>query len=113
MDLKLAGRVLYVTGGSHGIGRATVDALLREGALVATCARDLPSQQEPLRLRLVLQGCDVRDASAMQGALSEVLGRFGRLDGVVANAGYGTSGRVLETAAGEWMAQFELKLFGV
>ena len=40
MDLQLAGRLVVVTGGSSGIGRATVRLLLEEGACVATCARD-------------------------------------------------------------------------
>ena len=40
MDLKLSGRAYYVTGGSRGIGRAVVEGLLAEGAMVGTCARD-------------------------------------------------------------------------
>ena len=40
MDLKLKDRVIIVTGGSAGIGRATVKTLLEEGAKVAVCARN-------------------------------------------------------------------------
>ncbi len=120
MDLRLAGRVFYVTGGSRGIGRAVVGTLLEEGASVGTCARDLAALEgawaglePPLRSRLALQECDVRDAAGMHTVLAEALDRFGRLDGVVANAGFGIPGRVLETPAGEWLAQYEMKLFGV
>ncbi|MGB8945433.1 MAG: SDR family NAD(P)-dependent oxidoreductase, partial [Streptomyces sp.] len=40
MDLGLADRTVLVTGGSSGVGLATVRALLDEGARVATCGRD-------------------------------------------------------------------------
>ena len=42
MDLQLHGTVAIVTGGSSGIGLATVKSLLDEGARVATCARRQP-----------------------------------------------------------------------
>jgi NAD(P)-dependent dehydrogenase (short-subunit alcohol dehydrogenase family) len=41
MDLQLTGRTVLVTGGSSGVGLATVRALLDEGANVVTCARRL------------------------------------------------------------------------
>jgi len=119
MDLALAGRAYVVTGGSRGVGRAVVAALLDEGALVATCARDSAGLRAAWRdvpggrERLLLRGCDVLDADRL-GALVEATARaFGRLDGVVANAGAGVLGGVLATAASEWDTQFAIKVHGV
>ena len=120
MDLKLDGRAFFVTGGSRGVGHAVVTALLGEGALIATCARDgvalersYAALPDTLRTRLVLDACDVRDAERTENAVAGAVERFGRLDGVVANAGQGTLGTVLAAADSDWTAQFELKLTGV
>jgi 3-oxoacyl-[acyl-carrier protein] reductase len=120
MDLQLKGRSFYVTGGSRGVGRAIVTVLLREGALVGTCARDhdalalcwssLPKSE---RSRLVTSQCDVRDYTQVEAALAVAVKEFGRLDGVVANAGFGMAGRVLDTGREDWMTQYELKVMSV
>lgn len=117
MDLGLAGRAVYVTGGSRGVGRAVVERLLAEGATVATCARDdaalagvfaaTPSD------RLLLGRCDVGDRDAVHADVDRAVRHFGRLDAVVANAGAGTVGGVLETALDEFDAQFSIKVHGV
>lgn len=119
MELCMKNRVYFVTGGSRGIGRALVDALLEEGARVGVCARSaeglaalrdgLPPER---RACLCLHACDVRDAGAVRAAVEETAARFGGLDGVAANAGYGSSGGVLDTEAADWSAQYELKLAG-
>ncbi|MFD9247940.1 SDR family NAD(P)-dependent oxidoreductase, partial [Streptomyces sp. NPDC059556] len=71
MDLGLADRTIVVTGGSSGVGLATVRALLDEGARVATCGRDADRLAKAAarlgagRDRLLTGVCDVRDADAV------------------------------------------------
>lgn len=120
MDLALGGRAYYVSGGSRGVGRAVVSLLLAEGAMVGTCAREaaplerfraeLPDED---RDRLRVDGFDVRDAAAAAAAVAGAAERFGCLDGVVANAGAGSFGGVLDTSGEAWQEQFEMKICSV
>lgn len=113
MDLRLEGSVVFVTGGSTGIGRSVVDRLLHEGATVATCARD----EQRLRAayadvddgRLLLQAGDVTDPVALRAMTERIVARFGRLDGVVANAGTGAIGDVLRLGPETFDQQFAVK----
>jgi NAD(P)-dependent dehydrogenase (short-subunit alcohol dehydrogenase family) len=118
MDLGLADRTVLVTGGSSGVGLATVRALLDEGANVATCGRDAARLAEAAaRLdggdRLLTAVCDVRDADAVHGFVQRAADRFGRLDGLVNNAGRSRMKRLDETTAEDWRDELELKFAGV
>lgn len=120
MDLQLEERVIFVTGGSRGIGRTIVEDLLKEGARVSTCARNMTeleqlrdSLSESVRSRLMIQECDVRSPEAVRRVVENTNQQFGRLDGVVTNAGFGISGKVLDTPPDAWMSQYEMKLLSV
>ena len=120
MNLSLEKRVYFITGGSRGIGKSIVTQLLKEGACVGTCSRNLEDLEEfhqslshEEHLRLCIHPCDVRDAAAVQSALDLTVEKFGRLDGVVTNAGSGISGRVLETSVPDYLSQYEMKLSSV
>jgi NAD(P)-dependent dehydrogenase (short-subunit alcohol dehydrogenase family) len=119
LDLEIAGRAYYVTGGSKGVGRAVVEALLEEGAFVGTCARDRVALHDALGAhpalqdsRLLVHAADVRNADAVARCIADTVQRFGRLDGVVANAGAGVTGGVLDADNSVWAGQLEIKIFG-
>ncbi|MEU3839214.1 SDR family oxidoreductase [Streptomyces sp. NPDC028635] len=118
MDLGLADRAVLVTGGSSGVGLATVRALLGEGAHVATCGRDADRlAQAAARLgagdRLLTGACDVRDAGATAAFTERAAAHFGRLDALVNNAGQSRMKRLDDTTSADWRDELELKFAGV
>jgi NAD(P)-dependent dehydrogenase (short-subunit alcohol dehydrogenase family) len=119
MDLYLRERVILVTGGSSGVGLATLRALHAEGALLATCARDEERLAKALadagirRERVLSVGCDVRDSEAVRALVDMVAARYGRLDGLVNNAGQSRIKRLAETTEDDWRDELELKFSSV
>ncbi|TCP45802.1 NAD(P)-dependent dehydrogenase (short-subunit alcohol dehydrogenase family) [Tamaricihabitans halophyticus] len=118
MDLGLRGRTYLVTGASSGVGLATTELLLAEGANVAACARDGRRLTEVVgRLagadRAATFAADVLDTTAVQDFVTSAADRFGGIDGVVNNAGRSLLASWTETTDEQWRAELELKLFGV
>ncbi|MEV6120580.1 SDR family oxidoreductase [Streptomyces sp. NPDC052077] len=116
MDLRLNGRAYLVTGASSGVGLATARLLLDEGCAVAACARDgdrLTAALGPDTDRLLTGAADVRDPEAVRRLTERAAGRFGRLDGVVNNAGRSLMASWNGTSRDQWRAELELKLFSV
>ncbi|MUL43053.1 SDR family NAD(P)-dependent oxidoreductase [Streptomonospora sp. PA3] len=108
-------KVWFITGASRGFGRLWAEAALERGDRVAATARDVtaleplterfPDTVLPLRL-------DVTDRAAVSGAVERAVERFGRLDVVVNNAGYGLFGMVEELTEAQLRAQLETNFFG-
>ena len=86
--IDLRDRVVLVTGGAGGIGRALCEALALQGARVALASRKL-SNLQPLADAIggFAVACDVREASQCQRAVDETVARFGRLDVLINNHG--------------------------
>ena len=82
--------VVIITGGTKGLGRASVKKWLGEGWRVATCARDeadLARLEEDLNNpNLLTQALDVSDANAVHGFVERVLGKWSRIDVLINNA---------------------------
>jgi NADP-dependent 3-hydroxy acid dehydrogenase YdfG len=99
----LSGKVVAVTGASAGIGRAAVFAFAREGARVAAAARRLERLQSlqaelgALGAEVLVMETDVADAAQVSRFVAATVERFGRLDVLVNNAGYGVRGTVEAT----------------
>ncbi len=90
-DLELSGRVVAVTGGSRGVGRAIVESFLDAGAAVVACGRHEPEPDDPLygaggrNAGFVV--ADVREPDGAQQLVQAATDRHGRLDVLVNNAG--------------------------
>lgn len=117
MDLGLRERTFLITGGSSGLGLGVADALAREGARVAICGRD-ERRLADAATRLDRYGgevltvpADVTSAADISMLIETVENRWGRLDGLVNNAGAHTAKPFTETTDEEWQADFELKVF--
>ncbi len=108
-------KVWFITGTSKGFGRIWAQAALERGDRVVATARnvaaldDLVARHGDNVLALTL---DVTDKAAVDAAVAEAHGRFGRLDVVVNNAGYGLFGMIEEISEADARAQLETNLFG-
>lgn len=119
MDLELKDKTVVVTGGSSGIGLATVRAALAEGARVAFCARGAErlekAAQELGRTfgteRLLARAFSVLDPEANAAFAAEVAERFGGCDALVTNAGQGRVSTYADTSDDDWREELELKFF--
>lgn len=107
MDLGLAGKVALVTGGTKGIGRAVVEALLAEGATVAFCARGAAEvEKTAAELGAVGTALDVADGAALTAWVTASAGQLGGIDVAVANV----SALAIGPGEDNWRAGFEVDL---
>jgi NAD(P)-dependent dehydrogenase (short-subunit alcohol dehydrogenase family) len=108
-------KVWFITGTSKGFGRVWAEAALARGDRVAATARDIKTLApliERFGERVAALSLDVTDKSAVGAAIKSAHERFGRLDVVINNAGYGLFGAIEEISEGEARAQMETNLFG-
>ncbi len=117
MDLGLKDKVAIVTGASRGIGFATAERLLSEGAKVAICARDrgrLDEAEQRLKVRgeVLAVSADTANPDAREAFVHAVLERFGRVDVLVNNAGTHVRATVDDMTDEQLQRQLDDKLFG-
>src|SRR4051794_29972615 len=124
-------RVVFITGGARGQGRAHALAFASEGARVAICDLAAPSDTAPYDLatpddlaetvRMVEDKgvdclaitADVRDTAQIEAAVQQVIGTFGRIDVCVANAGICGFAPVWEITDEMWDDMIATDLSGV
>jgi SDR family mycofactocin-dependent oxidoreductase len=125
------GRVVLITGGARGQGRSHALAFAREGADVAFCdiATQLDTVPYPMSTpddleetvalvkaegrRCFEARADVRSLTEIQGFAEQVVGEFGRIDFLLANAGIFSIGRIAEMNTATWVEMIEVNLTGV
>jgi len=119
MDLELDDKVVLITGGSDGLGRAAAARLVAEGARVAICARDEQRlERTAAELEAIGAGgevlampADVRDPAALERFLGAAVERWGRVDGLVNNAGETSAMRFESLTDDDLDRDLELKVY--
>lgn len=116
---RLENKIAIVTGAGRGIGEATAEAFIREGASVVIAELDAVTAQETaLRLsatggRAIAIQTDVTSSASIAAMVEETLRTFGRIDVLVNNAGINVFHEPLDTSDAEWRRCFAVDLDGV
>jgi 3-oxoacyl-[acyl-carrier protein] reductase len=115
MDSKLDGKVFVLTGASRGLGRATAELLVTDGARVVVTGRD----RDRLDAAVAALGdgalgvlADNADPASAQTVVDAALDRWGRLDGALISVGGPPTGTIMETPDAVWTASFESVFVG-
>ena len=115
MDLGLNGKVVIVTGSSDGLGASAARTLAKEGASVVICARNLQKLQA-VTMDISAAGgsimavqTDVTNAQHLENLVAQTLGRFGRIDALVNNAGRAAAQAFEQISDAAWDDDLALK----
>jgi 3(or 17)beta-hydroxysteroid dehydrogenase len=113
---RLAGKSVLVTGAASGIGRSMVEMFVREGARVAIADIDRAAGERvagALGAATIFVPLDVTDEEQWIAALDRAAASFGRLDGLVNNAGTVAVASIEKTSLAEWRRVHAVNLDGV
>ncbi len=119
MDLRLDGKVAFITGASKGIGRCVAEYLAREGSDVVITARNAGPLQDAAekiaaetgRAVLPLAG-DMSVTAEVQRCVDATLERFGKINILVTCAGSSPGGLLEDLTEEQWMSSLNLKFMG-
>jgi NADP-dependent 3-hydroxy acid dehydrogenase YdfG len=109
-------KVWFITGASTGFGRLLAEEVLKSGAKAIVTARnldkvaDLEKQYPKTALALAL---DVTNVGQVESAVTQAIAKFGEVDVLVNNAGYGVAGAIEEVSEEEFMPMYETNVFGL
>jgi NAD(P)-dependent dehydrogenase (short-subunit alcohol dehydrogenase family) len=113
MDLELKDKAFLITGGTDGLGLALAQRLVGDGGHVAVCGRDgdrLARAQDILGADAFCSQTDVTDGAQLDAFVDAALARFGRLDGLVNNAGQTAATSIADSSDEQWRRDYELKV---
>jgi len=111
------GKTVLVTGGSRGIGAATVELFMQTGANVAfnynknyRLSENLADSCEKYEGEIYFNECDVSDYQEVNGFIQRVLDKFGKIDILVNNAGIWEYGRIEDMTVDNWRKTMQVNL---
>src|SRR5258708_3531058 len=106
-------QTVLITGSSSGIGQAAAQVLAAQGWNVAATARDPASLAHLTGANILTLPLDVTDEASIAAAVASATARFGTIDVLVNNAGYGLFGPLEGMTAEQLEAQFQTNVFGM
>jgi NAD(P)-dependent dehydrogenase (short-subunit alcohol dehydrogenase family) len=115
----LEGKVALITGASSGIGAALAREYARRGADAVLLARRVDRLEEvaesvvDLGRRALALECDVTAGQDLERAAARAVDEFGRVDRVIANAGFGVASPLAKLTLDDFRRQFETNVYGV
>lgn len=104
-------KVVFITGASSGIGKATAIKLSGQGHAVYGSVRDMNDLKDNKDIKPIV--LDMTDYKSLENAVNTVIKAEGKIDVLFNNAGYGLYGTVEETSIEDAKKQFEVNLFGL
>lgn len=113
------GKTVLITGASSGIGEALALELAQQGANLALLARrtdrlkSVAAECEKKGVRAITVECDVTKESDLKHAAQVTRESFGKIDVVIANAGFGVAGNFTRLKTEDYRRQFETNVFGL
>ena len=111
-------RTVFITGANSGVGLATVKVFAREGWNVVATARDPASATHLQEFahshedNILIVVLDMTKPSTYQQALDAAINKFGKVDVLVNNAGYGQFGPLESLEMEDYRRQFDVNVFG-
>ncbi len=111
--IKNMKKIILLTGASSGIGYQTAESLAKEGHIVYGAARRIEKMEDLKQFGVKSIYLDVTDKNSIKNAVDTIIGKEGRIDVLINNAGYGSFGAVEDVDISEAKMQFEVNLFGL
>jgi NAD(P)-dependent dehydrogenase (short-subunit alcohol dehydrogenase family) len=106
-------KIWFITGTSSGLGRSLADAVLSNGDTVVATARDLHKNQDLVERygdQIFSVQLDVTDEKQIHKVVNDAAARFGRIDVLVNNAGFGITGATEAFTQAQFRSQIETNL---
>src|SRR5262245_58478441 len=107
-------KTILITGTSSGLGRATAKLFQSKGWNVVATMRAPDRENELTALeRTLVARLDVQDPASIESAVAAGIAKFGRIDALVNNAGYGAYGPLEATSLEKIARQFDVNVLGL